>query len=784
MGKVKISQLPAKGDNLENTDLLPIAEDAGGGAYVTKRIDGSQISAGGSQDLQSVTDIGNSTTNDIQVVSSVTTSTIGSSQIITGDDTTGAYASLNYSGTVELGNGVDNGIGALAVTNVDNASVQLEFPNKATGSYTIATTSDLTSGTVTSVDLTMPSAFSVSGNPITTSGTLAVTGAGTVSQYVRGDGTLANFPSISGGGASTSYYLNGSVNQGTIGGVTYYEMNKVPILGTGTNFTRNTNGYIASFLTDANDPALLKIPGGNWNLEIYFSASSGGGTPTFYVELYKYDGTTFSLIASSSTNPEGITGGTITDAYFTTLSVPETVLTATDRLAFRIYVTPSGRTITLHTEDNNLCQIITTFTTGLTALNGLTDQVQNFATGTSGTDFGISSSGSTHTFNLPIASATNTGKLSAANWTTFNGKQDALVSGTNIKTVNLNSLLGSGDLSVGTVTSVSALTLGTTGTDLNSSVATGTTTPVITLNVPTASATNRGALSSTDWTTFNNKQNALTLTTTGTSGAATLVGSTLNIPQYSGGGGSLTVGTTAIASGTVGRVLFEGTGNVLQEDAALFWDNTNKRLGIGATPSTSVRLDVRAQGALSTDIAFRVRNSADSVDIVSISGESTFNIGSFSGGNNISNSSNGLDLNTNSRDIRLQSSNRIRFTTNSSLRAFVSQQGNLIFSSSLSSDPASMVNGIAMYNGTAPSGNITAGFSMYSTNIVAGNAAPHFRTENGDIVKLYRVAGWGLPTGTFTRTTFDTATVTTAQLAERVAALIQDLRDNHGLLKA
>lgn len=59
--------------------------------------------------------------------------------------------------------------------------------------------------------------------------------------------------------------------------------------------------------------------------------------------------------------------------------------------------------------------------------------------------------------------------------------------------------------SVGTVTSVAAITLGTSGTDLSSTVATGTTTPVITLNVPTASATNRGALSSADWTTFNNK---------------------------------------------------------------------------------------------------------------------------------------------------------------------------------------------------------------------------------------------------------------------------------------
>jgi hypothetical protein len=45
----------------------------------------------------------------------------------------------------------------------------------------------------------------------------------------------------------------------------------------------------------------------------------------------------------------------------------------------------------------------------------------------------------------------------------------------------------------------------------------------------------------------------------------------------------LTVGTTPITSGTVGRVLFEGTGNVLQESANFFWDNTNSRLGIGTS---------------------------------------------------------------------------------------------------------------------------------------------------------------------------------------------------------
>jgi hypothetical protein len=66
---------------------------------------------------------------------------------------------------------------------------------------------------------------------------------------------------------------------------------------------------------------------------------------------------------------------------------------------------------------------------------------------------------------------------------------------------------------LGTVTSVAALTLGTTGTDLSSTVANPTTTPVITLNVPTASAANRGALSAADWTTFNSKAPGVTFTT-------------------------------------------------------------------------------------------------------------------------------------------------------------------------------------------------------------------------------------------------------------------------------
>jgi hypothetical protein len=56
---------------------------------------------------------------------------------------------------------------------------------------------------------------------------------------------------------------------------------------------------------------------------------------------------------------------------------------------------------------------------------------------------------------------------------------------------------------------------------------TGGATPVI--SSATSSASSAGVLSAADWTTFNNKQSAISLTTTGT-GAATFVSNVLNIP--------------------------------------------------------------------------------------------------------------------------------------------------------------------------------------------------------------------------------------------------------------
>jgi len=95
---------------------------------------------------------------------------------------------------------------------------------------------------------------------------------------------------------------------------------------------------------------------------------------------------------------------------------------------------------------------------GITSLNGLTGASQTFATGTTGSNFGIVSSGTSHTFNLPIASATNTGKLSSTDWSTFNSKVGTgLLTGSGL-TMNTDRLLGRSTAGVG---AVEELTVGT-----------------------------------------------------------------------------------------------------------------------------------------------------------------------------------------------------------------------------------------------------------------------------------------------------------------------------------
>lgn len=91
---------------------------------------------------------------------------------------------------------------------------------------------------------------------------------------------------------------------------------------------------------------------------------------------------------------------------------------------------------------------------------------------------------------------------------------------------------------------------GTSGTDFGIVSSAG----VHTFNLPTASASVRGLLSSANWTTFNNKQPQIIFTTIGTTGVATFSSNTLNIPQYQGQLIFTTTGTSG-ASTLIGNAL-------------------------------------------------------------------------------------------------------------------------------------------------------------------------------------------------------------------------------------
>ena len=197
-----------------------------------------------------------------------------------------------------------------------------------------------------------------------------------------------------------------------------------------------------------------------------------------------------------------------------------------------------------------------------------------------------SSGGTTPNLTIQQASGSQAGYLSSTDWTTFNTKEPAIAAGTTsqywrgdktwqtfptIPTVNPSALTKTDDTNV-TLTlggspstallAATSLTLGWTGTLADSRISSAS--------------------------TWNAKQNAITLTTTGTSGAATFISNTLNIPQYQA------VGTYVTSVGATSPIISSGgTTPTISTSMA-----TNKLIG-RSTAGTGVMEEISVGTGLS-----------------------------------------------------------------------------------------------------------------------------------------------------------------------------------------
>ena len=165
-------------------------------------------------------------------------------------------------------------------------------------------------------------------------------------------------------------------------------MNRDLVIGVGTTLTAFGAGtqLVGSFATISSDPNVTTITAGNWNFENFVSMSSNGGTPKIYGEIYYRNlAGTETLIATNVVNPHPITSGTLNELYLWSIPVPATNVLATDRIVVKFYaIDLGGRTMTMHFEDSNIAQVITSLSPALQGATGATGVGSIGATGATG----------------------------------------------------------------------------------------------------------------------------------------------------------------------------------------------------------------------------------------------------------------------------------------------------------------------------------------------------------------------------------------------------------------
>jgi len=302
--------------------------------------------------------------------------------------------------------------------------------NSGTGALGITQASSSASGYLSSVD------WNTFNNKLTSTlsdGTIFIGNGLNVATGVAlsGDATLTNAGviTIAGDAVTSAKILDGAITNADINGSAAIALSKLASgtsimtsLGTPTGSNANGGSIASNVLTlslaDGTNPGLIST-----------GTQTIAGAKTF----------TTRPIASVSSNSEGlrITDGTDNVGIYTVNGNPNGSVSGTRGSIALDY---SSGTVYVNNDDATGWSALGAAGAGLQSLNGLTAGTQTFATGTSGTDFGISSSGSTHTFNLPTASSTVRGLLSSTDWSTFNNK--------------LTSTLSSGQIFVGNISNV------------------------------------------------------------------------------------------------------------------------------------------------------------------------------------------------------------------------------------------------------------------------------------------------------------------------------------------